>query len=130
MERNKKLESPLAKAIGKGSAKHGFSHWWWQRVTAIALIPLTIWFILSVLCLVGAEHQTAFAWLSSPFNATAMLLFVLTALFHAQTGLQVVIEDYIHTTWLNLTMLLLIKFAAVAMSVFAIISVLKVVLGN
>lgn len=124
------LRSPLSKAVGLGSAKHGFSHWWWQRVTAIALVPLTLWFIFSVLCLIGESHSAAVTWLGSPINATIMLLFVLTALFHAQTGLQVVIEDYIHTKWMNLSLLLLIKFASVVMAVLAIISVLKVVFGG
>jgi len=125
-----KLRSPLSKAVGLGSAKHGFSHWWWQRVTAIALIPLTLWFVYSVLCLVGGGYDTASAWLSSPINATIMLLFVLTGLYHGQTGMQVVIEDYVHITWLNLALLLLTKFAAVAMAVLSIISVLKVALGG
>ena len=124
------LRSPLSKAVGLGSAKHGFSHWWWQRVTAVALVPLTLWFVYSVLCLLGSDHVYATLWLSSPINATIMLLFVLTALFHAQTGVQVVIEDYVHTKWLNLAMLLCVKFASVVMAVLAIISVLKVVLGG
>lgn len=124
------LRSPLSKAVGLGSAKHGFSHWWWQRVTAIALVPLTLWFIYSVLCLIGASHAVAVDWLSSPINATILLLFVLTALFHAQTGLQVVIEDYIHLKWVNLCLLLLIKFTSVIMAVLTVISVLKVVLGG
>jgi len=123
------LRSPLSKAVGLGSAKHGFSHWWWQRVTAIALIPLCLWFIYSVVCLAIGDYSTAVSWLSSPINATIMLLFVLTAIYHAQTGLQVVIEDYVHSKWLNLTSLLVIKFASAAMAVLAIISVLKVVLG-
>lgn len=125
-----KLRSPLSKAVGLGSAKHGFSHWWWQRVTAIALIPLTLWFVYSILCLAGGSYDTASAWLSSPINATIMLLFVLTALYHAQTGLQVVIEDYIHLKWANLTLLLLTKFAAVVMAMLSIISVLKIALGG
>lgn len=125
-----KLRSPLSKAVGLGSAKHGFSHWWWQRVTAIALIPLTLWFVYSILCLVGGSYDAVSAWLSSPLNASIMLLFVLTSLFHAQTGLQVVIEDYVHTKWANLTLLLLTKFAAVLMAVLSIISVLKVALGG
>jgi succinate dehydrogenase / fumarate reductase membrane anchor subunit len=123
------LRSPLSKAIGLGSAGHGFSHWWWQRVTAIALIPLTLWFVYSVLSLFSASHGEVSQWLSAPFNATLMVLFVVTALYHGQTGLQVVIEDYIHTTWLNLTALLLVKFSAVAMSVYATLSILKVVFG-
>lgn len=124
------LRSPLSKAVGLGSAKHGFSHWWWQRVTAIALVPLTLWFVYSILSLVGGSYVAVVIWLSSPINASILLLFVLTALFHGQTGLQVVIEDYIRTKWLNLSMLLLVKFASVVLALLAIISVLKVVLGG
>ena len=125
-----KFRSPLSKALGSGSAKHGFSHWWLQRISAIALIPLTIWFVFSVICLSSSGYYEAIEWLSSPFNATIMLLFTLVGLFHGQTGLQTVIEDYIHITWLNLTLLLSVKFASVILAVLAIISVLKVVLGG
>lgn len=125
-----KLRSPLSQAVGLGSAKHGFSHWWWQRLTAIALIPLTLWFLYSLTCLVGADYNTVLAWLSAPLNAAIMLLFVLTALFHGQTGLQVVIEDYVHNKAINLCLLITIKFAAVILAVLAIISVMKVVLGG
>lgn len=124
-----KYRSPLSKAIGLGSAKHGFSHWWWQRLSAIALIPLTLWFVYSVISLVGEDYSVVVAWVAVPMQAALLLLFVLTSLFHAQTGLQVVIEDYVHTTWLNLFFLLLVKFSSVVMAVIAIISVLKVVLG-
>ncbi|MFQ3243987.1 MAG: succinate dehydrogenase / fumarate reductase membrane anchor subunit [Arenicella sp.] len=125
-----KFRSPLSQATGLGSAKHGFSHWWWQRVTAIALIPMGLWFVISVLSLAGGTHAQAEAWLSSPINATIVLLFTLTALFHAQTGLQVVIEDYVPTKWINLVLLLGTKFAAVIMAVLAIIAVLKVSIGG
>jgi len=124
------LRSPRSKAVGLGSAKHGFSHWWWQRVAAIALIPLCLWFVYSVLCLMNTGYDHASAWLSSPINATLMLVFILAMLFHAQTGLQVVIEDYIHAKWMNLTLLLAVKFSAVVMAVLATISVLKVALGG
>ena len=123
------LRSPLSKAVGLGSAKHGFSHWWWQRVTAVALIPLSLWFVYAVVYLTGFGYDAAIAWLSMPLNATILLLFVLTALFHGQTGLQVVIEDYVHTRWVNLSLLLLIKFASVILATLAIFSVLAVVLG-
>ncbi len=124
------LRSPLAKAVGLGSAKHGFSHWWWQRVSALALIPLSLWFVYSVLVIIGLDHQAASAWLAQPLNATLMILFLVAMLFHAQTGVQVVIEDYIHTKWLNLTLLLVVKFASVLMAVMSVISVLIVVLGG
>ena len=125
-----KFRSPLSKATGLGSAKHGFSHWWWQRVTAIALIPMGLWFVISVLSLAGGTYADAYAWLSSPFNAGIVLLFTLTALFHAQTGLQVLIEDYVPTKCVNLILLLGTKFAAVVMAVLAVISVLKVSVGG
>ncbi|GAA6137201.1 succinate dehydrogenase, hydrophobic membrane anchor protein [Arenicella sp. 4NH20-0111] len=124
------LRSPRSEAIGLGSAKHGFSHWWWQRVTAIALVPLCLWFVYSILCLMNGGYDVATAWLSSPLNATLMLVFVLAMLFHAQTGLQVVIEDYVHTKWMNLTLLLIVKFSAAVLAVLATISVLKVALGG
>ena len=124
------LKSPLSRAVGLGSAKHGFSHWWWQRVTAIALVPLCFWFVYSVICLVGGTHSAALAWLSSPINATIMLLFVYTSLYHGQTGMQVIIEDYVHSKWLNISLLLLMKFTAVLLAVFASISVMQVVLGG
>lgn len=123
------LRSPLSKAVGLGSAKHGFSHWWWQRVSAIALIPLSLWFVYYVVMLLGADYATAQAWLSSPINATIMLLFVLAALFHGQTGVQVVIEDYIHSKWLHLVLLLSVKFASIVLAMYATISVFTVVLG-
>jgi succinate dehydrogenase / fumarate reductase membrane anchor subunit len=121
------LRSPLSKALGSGSAGHGFSHWWWQRLSAVALIPLTLWLIYSILCLVGADYQTAIEWLAKPLNATLMLVFVIAMLFHAQTGLQVVIEDYIHTKWLNLSTLMLVKFAALILVVWAAISIFSIV---
>ena len=83
-----------------------------------------------MISLLGADYETAAAWLSSPINATIILLFVLTALYHGQTGLQVVIEDYVHTKWVNLSLLLLIKFASVVMAAIAIISVFSVVAGG
>ena len=123
------LRSPLSKAVGLGSAKHGFSHWWWQRVTAVALIPLSLWFVYAIVYLTGFGYDAAVAWLSLPVNATILLLFVLTALYHGQTGLQVVVEDYVHTRWVNLTLLLSIKFVSVILATLAIFSVLAVVLG-
>lgn len=124
------LRSPLSKAVGLGSAKHGFSHWWWQRLSALALIPLCLWFVYSVVSLLGSSQAEAAAWLSQPLSATLMILFVVAMLFHAQTGLQVVIEDYVHSKWLNLTLLIGVKFAALGMAVLAILSVLKIVLGG
>ena len=123
------LKSPLSKAIGLGSAKHGFSHWWLQRVSAVALLPLSIWFVFSIVGLVGADHAVVVAWMSSIFNASLLILFICVLLYHAQTGLQVVIEDYIHTKWLNLVLMYAMKFSAAVLGMIAVVSVLKVAFG-
>jgi len=120
------LRSPLGKAIGLGSAKHGFGHWWWQRVSAVALVPLCIWFVYSVLCLVNAEYADVVAWFQSPVQTSLMIVFVLTLIYHAQTGLQVVIEDYIHQKAVNLIMLYGVKFLSVLMAVVAVVSIFRI----
>lgn len=120
------LKSPLNKAIGLGSAKHGFGHWWWQRVSAVALIPLCIWFVWSLLCLAGADYNTVVEWFKSPIQTSLMIVFVLTLIYHAQTGLQVVIEDYIHQKCMNLVLLYGVKFLSVLMAVIAVVSIFRV----
>jgi len=123
------LQSPLSKAVGLGSAKHGFSHWWLQRVSAVALIPLSLWFVCALICLIGAPHAEVVEWMGSIVNASLLIVFVSAMLYHAQTGLQVVIEDYVHTKWLNLLAIYGVKFAAAVMGVISIVSVLKVAFG-
>ena len=125
-----KLRSPLTNARGLGSAKEGLSHWWWQRVSAVALIPLSLWFMFSVVALVGAPYGQALTWLQSPLNASLMLLFVLISLYHGQTGIQVVIEDYIHGKAMNLTLLLLVKGISVFLAAVSVVSILKVAVGS
>lgn len=121
-----KLRSPLNNALGLGTAGHGFSHWWWQRLSAVALIPLSVWFIWSILGLIGAEYDVALTWLQSPLQASLLLLFVLVSLFHGQTGIQVVVEDYVHTRWLSMTILLLVKGASLLLAAIALICILRV----
>ncbi len=124
------LRSPLSQARGLGSAKEGVEHWWWQRLTAVALVPLTLWFVFSIAGLAGAEREAVLAWIAAPLNAVGLILF-LTALFHhSQLGLQVVVEDYVHAEFLKICTLVLIKFAHVALATVAIFSVLKISLGG
>ncbi|MBT5030986.1 MAG: succinate dehydrogenase, hydrophobic membrane anchor protein [Proteobacteria bacterium] len=120
-----KFRSPLKNARGLGSANEGLSHWWLQRVTAVALIPLCLWFVYSVLGFLGAPHAVVVSWFGSPLNSSLMLLFVLVSLYHGQTGVQVVIEDYIHTKVLNIGLLLLVKGFSALLAVVAVVSVLK-----
>jgi succinate dehydrogenase / fumarate reductase membrane anchor subunit len=91
------MRSPLARAIGLGSAKEDVGHWWAERVSAVVLVPLTLWFVASIIAHTGSDYATFVAWLRTPM-ATIPMILLLTALFyHTALGLQVVIEDYVHS---------------------------------
>ncbi len=117
-----KYRSPLAKAVGLGSAKTGTSHWWMQRVTAVALVPLSFWLIIFLDLSLNAPYQETVAWLSAPLNTLGMVAWLLAVFYHAALGLQVVIEDYIAAedvkivaVWtVNLGFLLLVLAALIA----------------
>lgn len=124
-----KLRTPLGKVRGLGSAKHGLEHWWAQRLTALALVPLSIWFVVSMMRLAALDHADLSYWLSSPLNS-ALLIFLVFALFHhAQLGIQVVIEDYVHSEFEKIGSLLLIKFLALFCVLISVLSIIKVFLG-
>lgn len=123
------LQNPLARVRGLGSAKEGVHHWWSQRLTAVALAPLSLWFIYSLLVVTGADYATVSAWLSTPLNAVLMLLFIFSLYYHAVLGVQVVIEDYIESEWQKMACLILIRFLAWIAGLSAAIAVLKVYLG-
>jgi succinate dehydrogenase / fumarate reductase, membrane anchor subunit len=125
-EASKSLRSPVARVRGLGSAKEGVHHWWMQRVTAIALIPLSVWFVASVVCLAGADQAAITQWLGAPFTLGALSLTLIAAFYHAVLGLQVVIEDYIHAKAVKLTLILLIQFAAFAFTAAGIIAMLMI----
>ena len=120
------FRTPLGRVRGLGSAKGGTHHWWMQRLTAIALVPLTIWFILSLITLSGADHATATAWLASPLPAVLMLLLIVATFHHLQLGLQVVIEDYVHGEAMRIACIIGVKLASFALAVAAAFAVLKV----
>ena len=124
------LRTPLARVRGLGSAKEGTAHWWAQRLTAIALVPLLLWFVVSLIVMTGAEHRATTEWLQNPVSAVLMLLLILAGFHHAQLGMQVVIEDYVGSEWLKLTLVTAVKFAAVALGLWAAFSVLKIALGG
>ncbi len=125
-----KLRTPLGRVRGLGSAKEGVSHWWAQRVTALALVPLTVWFVASIVSLVGADHATVSAWLSSRWVAITMVLLVGVTFHHAQLGLQEVNEDYVHSEWLKLTALMLVKAGSLVLGLVALFAVFKIAVGG
>lgn len=125
-DNKQEYQTKLRKAKGLGAAGHGVEHWWVQRVTAVALIPLTIWFVVS---LIGAvmfpTPEMVAAWLVSPFNAIALALFVVALFAHAVLGLQVVIEDYIHCEYAKYFMLVSIKFIAYIFAGACLLSIMR-----
>lgn len=124
------LRTPLGRVLGKGSAKEGVHHWWMQRVTSIALIPLTLWFFGSLLCLGSLEFEAVRQWLALPWHALGVVLMLLTLVYHSQLGLQVVVEDYVHHHGLKLVTLITIKFAHVLAAAIGVFAVLKVAFGS
>lgn len=126
----KNLRAPLAQARGLGSSKYGTEHWWHQRLSAIALVPLTIWFVIAVIAHLGADYASFTAWLKgSPFSAIMMILTVAVTFHHAQGGLQVVIEDYVHAEWAKVAGIIAVKFLSFALAAACIFAVLKISFG-
>lgn len=120
------MRSELGRARGMGAAKSGVHHWTAQRVTAIALVPLILWFIYSLLSLGHAPHEAVLAWASGPLTLVLLLTLAGTMFYHMQLGLQVVIEDYVHNEASKLIAILLMKGAAILLAITAIISILKI----
>lgn len=118
------LRSPLGKVRGLGSAKDGTGHWWAQRLSAVALIPLTVWFCVAVVSLSGADHAAVAAWAGSPVVAGLLILLIAATFYHAYLGVQVVIEDYVHNEALKIASLLLVKGVAIVLALTGILSVL------
>jgi succinate dehydrogenase / fumarate reductase membrane anchor subunit len=121
--------TPLARARGLGSAKDGLHHWWIQRLTAIALIPLVVWFAISLVMLSGADYQVVRAWISSPLVMVMLILTIGIGLHHGQLGMQVVWEDYTEGAF-RIVMIVLTKFLAVLFGLGAIVAVLRIGFGG
>jgi succinate dehydrogenase / fumarate reductase membrane anchor subunit len=126
----KALAGPLARARGLGSAKHGVGHWWNQRVSAVALVPLTLWFVWSVIHLAGAGQTEVIHWLSRPASAILMALLVIATFYHLALGIQVVIEDYVHRESVKIVTMLLVKGLIVLTAAAALFTVLYVAVGS
>jgi succinate dehydrogenase / fumarate reductase, membrane anchor subunit len=120
------LRSALGRARGLGSARAGSRHWWAQRLTALALVPLTLWFVLSVVHLSGASHQVVIDWMSAPLTLALMLALIVSTFYHLQLGLQVVIEDYVHDERAKLGGVLAMKGLCVLLALVCIVCVLKI----
>ncbi len=124
------MRSPLGRAIGLGSAKEGVEHWWMQRLTAVALVPLSLWFAASVVRQVGADIDTFQAWIGRPLPAILMVLTLIATFYHAALGLQVVIEDYVHGELGRIALVAAVRLACVALAVAGIFAVVSMALGG
>ena len=125
-----RLRSPVGRAIGLGSAKEGVEHWWLQRVTAVALVPLTLWFVVAVIRLSGADIDTVRDWVGHPLPSILLVLLLIATFWHTSLGLQVVIEDYVHTDLAKLGLLVVVRLACFALAVAGIFAVLSMALGT
>jgi len=119
------LRTPLGRARGLGSAKTGSKIWWAERVTSVALVPLTLWFVWHVIALAGLPHAAVVDWMQYPINTVLMLCLVLTTFHHMHLGLQVVIEDYIHTEAVRIASLLAMRGATALLALASVVSILK-----
>ena len=123
------LRSPLREVTYLGSAKSGASHWYAQRLTAVALVLLGAWLVISLATLGGASHERVVAWLASPVSAAFAVLLVVVAAWHALLGLQVVIEDYVGDKGRRMAVLLVVKFAFAVAAVIGVLAVLRIAFG-
>ena len=124
------FRTPLSRVKGLGSAKEGTDHFWVQRLTAIALIPLVLWLAFSIASLPSMDYLAVREWLSQPFNAIVMILFMTAGFYHSRLGLQVVIEDYICSHGARTAAIIAVTFIAVAMCVTGVFSVLRIAFAS
>ena len=121
-----RTRTPLSRVRGLGSAKEGVEHWWVQRVTAAALIPLTVWFAASLIAITGSDYTTVIAWFKKPFTPILMVLLLIALFHHMALGLQVVVVDYVHADWAKRPAVVAIRLACFALSVAGIYATLRI----
>ena len=124
------FRSDLARVRGLGSAKEGVHHWWMQRVSAVALVPLTLWFVIAVVAHTGADYAAVRAWLAAPLTFALMVLLIGATFYHAALGLQVVVEDYVHAEGAKITIILAMKLACIVLALAAVVALLFIAFGS
>lgn len=123
------LRTPLSRVKGLGSAKEGVSHWWMQRLTAVALVPLTIWFCFSVASIGAADYERMRAWIAAPMVTVILVLLILTTFYHLYLGLQVIIEDYVQARMTKTGVIMAVGFGCILLSAIGVFAVLKIAIG-
>ena len=130
LPRQTTLRSPLGRVRGRGAAKAGVQHWWMQRVTSVALLPLCIWFIVSLALSPGMSHAEALAWIGKPVNASLLLALIGMTFHHTASGLQVIIEDYVHTPLLGGIAHLANIFVCALAAIAGVLAIVRIALGS
>ncbi|WP_324749047.1 succinate dehydrogenase, hydrophobic membrane anchor protein [Sphingomonas sp. LY54] len=125
-----RMETPIGRVRGLGSAKSGAHHWWLERLTSISTLVLFVWFLVSIFRLPTLDHKAVVEWLESPIVAVPMLLLIVSTFWHLKLGLQVFIEDYVHEGGLKLFTITLLNFFVIALGALAFYSVLKIAFGG
>lgn len=126
----KSLRSPLGRVAGLGAAKEGVHHWWLQRLTSIALVPLTIWFVVSLLSLPSMDRVTVISWMAQSWTALLLIVLVLVVTYHSQLGVRVVVEDYVHNSGMKTLTLVILTFVHAFLAVAGVFAILKVAFGG
>lgn len=124
------FKTPMARVRGLGSAHGGTEHWWHERLTSVAAVPLTLWLAWAVLSMPGWDYDTFTAWLAAPVNAILLILTVLVMFYHAALGSRVIVEDYIHAEWIKTLKLIGINLYFFAAGVVCIFAILKIAFGG
>lgn len=119
------MRTPLARAIGLGSAKGGVGAWWAERVSAVALVPLTLWLAASIVAHIGSDYATFIVWLKTPFTAILMILFLIALFYHTALGLQVVIEDYVHSG-AKFAVVIAVRLGCCALATAGVVAALRI----
>lgn len=125
-----RMQTPLSEVRGLGTAREGTAHFWWQRLTAVANIPLTLFLVFSIVAHIGTDHTQVAAYLGSPLVSIGLMLFILSTVFHMYLGMKTVIEDYIHHEGLKILALMSSTFFCIAIGFASLFAVLKLSFGG
>lgn len=126
----RKIRSPFDRTQGLGSARHGLGHWWMQRMTAVALVPLTLWFAASLIAGARSDYDALILWLRAPFTTLLMVLLLMALFYHMALGLQVMVEDYVHNDQIKILTVVAIHLGSFALAAAGIIAALRIAFGG
>lgn len=120
------LRTPLGRVRGLGSAKEGTNHWWALRATSVTLVPLSLWFVISLMSVAHADYAAAIEWVGKPWNSALLVVFLVSMFYHAILGMEEVLQDYVHHEGLKVAAILVMKFVLTVVGAAAVIAVLRI----